>query len=59
MRFPAAGVATFAGLLLPAYCKLLLVELQDDSGGVAEEAPGSPEEVPQLRKKMKGGAYYL
>ena len=42
MRFPAAGVATFAGLLLPTYCKLLLVELQDGNGGVA---------------KMKGEAY--
>ena len=57
MRFPAACVAIFAGLLLPAYCKLLLVELQDDNGGVAMEAPGSPEGVPQLRKKMKGEAY--
>ena len=42
MHFASVGVATFAGLLLPAYCKLLLVELQDDGGGVA---------------KMKGEAY--
>ena len=44
MRFASVGVATFAGLMLPAYCKLLLVELQDDGG-------------PQLRKEMKGEAY--
>ena len=49
MNFAAARVAIFASLLLPAYCRLLLVELEDGGGGHAA-ALGSPG-----RKAMKGG----
>ena len=53
MNFAAARVAIFAALLLPAYCKLLLVELEDDGGGdaAALRSPGAS----QRRKAMKGG----
>ena len=57
MNFRAGLVAILAVLVMPTYCKLLLVEIEDDGRGDAA-AYGSPGAV-KMKKTMKGAVYLL
>ena len=53
MSVPAARIAIFAALLLPAYCKLLLVEIEDD-GKEDVATLGSAGASQRGKRTMKG-----
>ena len=51
LNFPFAHLAVYAALLLPVYCKLLLVELESDGDGTQL---GTPELSHERRNTMQG-----